>query len=55
MNFPLDWASLFIGCTGVGLLALAAGMIALVLWQSRRMEAKHRQRASEHDEKQPPA
>lgn len=52
MNLPLDWASLFIGCTGVGLLALAAGMIALVLWQSRRMEAKHRQNAGRPDDEQ---
>lgn len=53
MNVPIDWAALFIGCTGVGLLALSAGIIALVLWQSRRMEAKHHQRASKHDDEAP--
>lgn len=47
MNFPLDWASVLIGCTGVGLLALAGAMIALVLWQSRRVEAKWRESASQ--------
>ncbi|MBC7241876.1 MAG: hypothetical protein H5T60_05465 [Anaerolineae bacterium] len=52
MNAPLDWVSVLIGCTGVGLLALAAGMIALVFWQSRRMEAKHRQRESQPNDEQ---
>lgn len=47
MNFPLDWASVLIGCTGVGLLALAGGMIALVFWQSRRVEARRREKASQ--------
>jgi|GEM_PF-5073600 high-affinity Fe2+/Pb2+ permease len=52
MNAPLDWISVLIGCTGVGLLALAAGMVALVLWQSRRIEAKRRQKDGQPDDEQ---
>ncbi|MGQ9665858.1 MAG: hypothetical protein ACUVWB_00965 [Anaerolineae bacterium] len=50
MNFPLDWASALIGCTGVGLLVLAGGMVALVLWQSRRVEAKWRESAGQRSD-----
>ncbi len=51
MNPPWDWAALLIGCTGVGLLTLAGAMIALVFWQSRRIQARSQHSAGRpHDE-----